>query len=195
VSVMVDGPVVARVCAIDVGKAALVACVRVPHDTLPGRRAQQVRELSTHTRALHELADWLRCQQVELVAMEATSDYWKPVYYLLEAQGFTCWLLNAKHVKNVPGRPKTDKLDAVWLAKVVEAGMCRPSLVHPAPIRRLRDLTRYRRTLVRERTREKSRLEKVLEDAQIKLDSVITDLLGVSGREMLDAMIAGERNP
>lgn len=194
-SVMVDGPVVARVCAIDIGKAALVACVRVPHDTVPGRRAQQVRELSTHTRALHGLADWLRCQQVELVAMEATSDYWKPVYYLLEAQGFTCWLLNAKHVKNVPGRPKTDKLDAVWLAKVVEAGMCRPSLVHPAPIRRLRDLTRYRRTLVRERTREKSRLEKVLEDAQIKLDSVITDLLGVSGREMLDAMIAGERNP
>jgi len=87
VSVMVDGPVVARVCAIDIGKAALVACVRVPHDTLPGRRAQQVRELSTHTRALHGLADWLRCQQVELVAMEATSDYWKPVYYLLEAQG------------------------------------------------------------------------------------------------------------
>jgi len=163
--------------------------------TTPGSRAQQVRELSTDTRALHGLADWLRCEQVELVAMEATSDYWKPVYYLLESQGFTCWLLNAKHVKNVPGRPKTDKLDAVWLAKVVEAGMCRPSLVHPAPIRRLRDLTRYRRTLVRERTREKSRLEKVLEDAQIKLDSVITDLLGVSGREMLDAMIAGERNP
>ena len=195
VSVIVDEPVVARVCAIDIGKATLVACVRVPHDSAPGRRAQQVRELSTDTRALFKLADWLRCQGVELVAMEATSDYWKPVFYLLEAQGFTCWLLNARHVKNVPGRPKTDKLDAVWLAKVIEAGMCRPSLVHPAPIRRLRDLTRYRRTLVRERTREKARLEKVLEDAQIKLDSVISDLLGVSGREMLEAMVAGERNP
>lgn len=195
VSVIVDEPVVARVCAIDIGKATLVACVRVPHESAPGRRAQQVRELSTDTRALLKLVDWLRCQGVELVAMEATSDYWKPVFYLLEAQGFTCWLLNARHVKNVPGRPKTDKLDAVWLAKVIEAGMCRPSLVHPAPIRRLRDLTRYRRTLVRERTREKARLEKVLEDAQIKLDSVITDLLGVSGREMLEAMVAGERNP
>ncbi len=117
------------------------------------------------------------------------------MFYLLEAQGFTCWLLNAKHVKNVPGRPKTDKIDAVWLAKVVEAGMCRPSLVHPRPIRQLRDLTRYRRTLVRERTREKQRLEKVLEDAQIQLSSVITDLLGVSGRAMLEALIAGERNP
>ena len=196
-SVMVEEPTgpVARVCAIDIGKAALVACVRVPHHTLPNRRIQQVREVGTHLAALHGLADWLRCERVELVAMEATSDYWKPVFYLLEAQGFTCWLLNAKHVKNVPGRPKTDKIDAVWLAKVVEAGMCRPSLVHPRPIRQLRDLTRYRRTLVRERTREKQRLEKVLEDAQIKLSSVITDLLGVSGRAMLEALIAGERNP
>jgi transposase len=194
---IIDGPVelVERVCAIDIGKGTLVACVRVPHDSLPGRRAQEVRELGTSTPALLVLVDWLRCQQVELVAMEATSDYWKPVFYLLEAKGFTCWLLNAKHVKNVPGRPKTDKLDAVWLAKVVERGMCRPSLVHPRPVRRLRDLTRYRRTLVRERTREKQRLEKVLEDAQIKLDSVISDLLGVSGRSMLEAMIAGERDP
>jgi len=194
---VVDEPVelVERVCAIDIGKGVLVACVRVPHDTLPGRRAQEVRELATTTPSLLGLADWLRCQQVELVAMEATSDYWKPVFYLLEAEGFVCWLLNAKHVKNVPGRPKTDRLDAVWLAKVLERGMCRPSLVHPRPIRRLRDLTRYRRALVREQTREKQRLEKVLEDAQIKLDSVISDLHGVSGRAMLEAMIAGERNP
>jgi transposase len=135
---------VGRVCAIDIGKAGLVACVRVPHETAPGRRTQEVREYSTTTPALLGLADWLRCQQVELVAMEATSDYWKPVFYLLEAEGFTCWLLNARHVKNVPGRPKTDRLDAVWLAKVVERGMCRPSLVHPKPIRQLRDLTRYR---------------------------------------------------
>jgi len=142
-----------------------------------------------------ELADWLRCERVTRVAMEATSDYWKPVFYLLEAEGFDCWLLNAKHVKHLPGRPKTDKLDAVWLAKVVERGMCAPSLVHPAPIRRLRDLTRYRRSLIRDRTRERQRLEKLLEDAQIKLSSVISDILGVSGRAMLEALIAGQRNP
>lgn len=186
---------VARVCAIDIGKAGLVACVRVPHETSPGRRVQEVREYSTLTPALLELADWLRRQRVELVAMEATSDYWKPVFYLLEAEGFECWLLNAKHVKNVPGRPKTDKLDAVWLAKVVERGMCRPSLVHPKPIRQLRDVTRYRRSLVREQTREKQRVEKLLEDAQIKLSSVISDLHGVSGRQMLQAMIDGQRDP
>jgi transposase len=187
--------VVARVCAVDIGKAGLVACVRVPHASRADRRAQEVREYATVTPALLELADWLRVERVELVAMEATSDYWKPVFYLLEAEGFTCWLLNARHVKNVPGRPKTDRLDAVWLAKVVERGMCRPSLVHPKSIRQLRDVTRYRRSLVREQTREKQRLEKTLEDAQIKLDSVISDLHGVSGRQMLQAMIDGQRNP
>jgi transposase len=154
---------VERVCAIDIGKAGLVVCVRVPHEIKPGRRVQEVREYATTTPALLGPADWLHRHQVDLVAMEATSDYWKPGFYLLEAEGFQCWLLNAKHVKNVPGRPKTDKLDAVWLAKVVERGMCRPSLVHPKPIRHLRDLTRYRRSLVRERSREKQRLEKTLE--------------------------------
>jgi transposase len=147
------------------------------------------------SRSLLELADWLRCEGITLVAMEATSSYWKPVFYLLEAEGFTCWLLNARHVKNVPGRPKTDKIDAVWLAKVVERGMCSPSLVHPKPIRQLRDLTRYRRSLIRERTREKQRIEKLLEDAQIKLTSVASDIFGVSGRAMLAALIAGQRNP
>jgi transposase len=186
---------VARVCAIDIGKAGLVACVRVPHASRPDRRVQEVREYATVTPALLGLADWLRVERVELVAMEATSAYWKPVFYLLEAEGFACWLLNAKHVKNVPGRPKTDRLDAVWLAKVVERGMCRPSLVHPKPVRQLRDVTRYRRSLVREQTREKQRLEKILEDAQIKLDSVISDLHGVSGRRMLQAMIDGQRDP
>ena len=116
-------------------------------------------------------------------------------YYLLEVEGFTCWLLNAKHVKNVPGRPKTDKIDAVRLAKVVERGMCSPSLVHPKPIRQLRDLTRYRRSLIRERTREKQRVEKLLEDAQIKLSSVISDIFGVSGRQIFEALIAGQRSP
>jgi len=192
-----DEPVelVERVAALDLGKVGLMACVRVPCEDRPGRRRQEIREYSTLSRSLLELADWLRCERVELVAMEATSDYWKPVFYLLEAEGFTCWLLNAKHVKNVPGRPKTDKLDAVWLAKVVERGMCAPSLVHPKPIRQLRDLTRYRRSLIRERTREKQRVEKLLEDAQIKLSSVISDIFGVSGRQMLAALIAGQRDP
>jgi transposase len=144
---------------------------------------------------LLELADWLRVERVTRVAMEATSDYWKPVFYLLEAEGFECWLVNPKHFKHLPGRPKTDVLDAVWLAKVTERGMCRPSLVHPAPVRHLRDLTRYRRTLIRDRTRERQRLEKLLEDAQVKLSSVISDILGVSGRAMLEAMIAGNRSP
>jgi transposase len=192
-----DEPVglVERACAIDIGKAGLVVCVRVPHPTRPGRRAQEVREYATAMPSLLRLADWLHRLQIELVAMEATSDYWKPVFYLLEAEGFHCWLLNAKHVKNVPGRPKTDRLDAVWLAKVVERGMCRPSLVHPKPIRQLRDVTRYRRSLVREQSREKQRLEKILEDAQIKLDTVVSNLHGVSGRQMLQAMIDGQRDP
>jgi transposase len=187
--------IVQRVAAIDIGKTGVVVCVRVPHEDKPGRRRQEIREYATLTGSLLELADWLRCERVELVAMEATSDYWKPVFYLLEAEGFACWLLNARAVKHAPGRPKTDKLDAVWLAKVTEKGMCRPSFVPPKPIRQLRDLTRYRRTLVRERTREKQRCEKLLEDAQIKLSSVMSDLFGVSGRLILDALIAGQRNP
>jgi Transposase len=101
-----------RVCAIDIGKAGLVACMRVPHETLPGRWVQEVREYPTSTPALLGLADWLCCQQIHLVGMEATSDYWKPVFYLLEAEGFTCWLLNAKHVKNVPGRPPAEDRQA-----------------------------------------------------------------------------------
>ena len=184
-----------RVAALDLGKATLTACVRVPHADKPGRRCQEVREYRTTTRALLTLAADLRGHGVTLVAMEATSDYWKPVFYLLEAEGFTCWLLNARHVKNVPGRPKTDKLDAIWLAKVGERGMCSPSLVQPRDIRRLRDLTRYRRTLIRQRTAEKQRVEKLLEDAQIKLSAVVSDIFGMSGRAMLEAMIGGERNP
>jgi transposase len=194
---VIDEPleIVQRVAAIDVGKTGVVVCVRVRCEDKPGRRRQEIREYSTLTGSLLELADWLRCERVELVAMEATSDYWKPVFYLLEAEGFECWLLNARHVKHAPGRPKTDRLDAVWLAKVTEKGMCRPSFVPPKPIRQLRDLTRYRRTLVRDRTREKQRCEKLLEDAQIKLSSVVSDLFGVSGRLILEALIAGQRNP
>lgn len=185
----------ARVAALDIGKSSLVACVRTPPDQAGrGGRRQVVRELGTLTPRLLELADWLRVERVEVVAMEATSDYWKPVFYLLEAEGLTPWLCNAKHVKNVPGRAKTDRADAVWLAKVIERGMCGPSLVHPKPIRQLRDLTRYRRSLIHDQTREKQRLEKLLEDAQIKLSSVVSDIFGVSGRLMLSAMITGERD-
>jgi transposase len=127
--------------------------------------------------------------------MEATSDYWKPVFYLLEAAGFETWLVNAKDVRHLPGRPKTDKLDAVWLCKVAERQMIRPSFVPPPEIRKLRDLTRYRADLVAARTAEKNRVEKLLEDAQIKLSVVATDIFGVSGRDMLASLIAGERNP
>jgi transposase len=127
--------------------------------------------------------------------MEATSSYWKPPFYLLEAHGFQTWLVNAKDVKHLPGRPKTDRLDAVWLCKVAERQMLRPSFVPPVPIRRLRDLTRYRISLVSDQGREKNRVEKLLEDSQIKLSVVASDIFGVSGRDMMAALIAGERNP
>ncbi|MBO3752853.1 IS110 family transposase, partial [Streptosporangiaceae bacterium NEAU-GS5] len=186
---------VQRVAALDLGKAGLEACIRVPHDTRPGRRLQEVRGFATTTAALLEMADWFRVWGVTRVVMESTSDYWKGVYYLLEAEGFECWLVNARDVKNVPGRPKTDRLDAIWLAKIAERGMCRPSLVQPQPIRELRNLTRYRRALIQDRTREMQRMEKLLEDAQIKLSSFISDIFGVSGRQMLEALIGGQRDP
>ena len=185
---------VARVAALDIGKAELTACVRVPHEDKPGRRQQEVRTVATTTRSLLELRDWLICQGVTLCVMEATSTYWKPPFYLLE-DAIECWVVNARDVKNVPGRPKTDRLDAVWLAKLAERGMLRPSFVPPPWQRELRDLCRYRRTLVQERTREKQRAEKLLEDTQIKLSSVISDIFGKSGRDMLDALIAGQRDP
>ena len=185
---------VARVAALDIGKAELTACVRVPHEDKPGRRRQEVRTFATVTRSLLELRDWLICQGVSLCVMEATSTYWKPPFYLLE-DAVECWVVNARDVRNVPGRPKTDRLDAVWLAKLAERGMLRPSFVPPPWQRELRDLCRYRRTLVQERTREKQRAEKLLEDTQIKLSSVISDIFGKSGRDMLDALIAGQRDP
>ena len=122
-------------------------------------------------------------------------DYWKPVFYLLESQGLDPWLVNAKDVKHLPGRPKTDKLDAVWLCKVAERQMIRPSFVPPPQIRRLRDVTRYRIDLVGVRTAEKQRVEKLLEDAQIKLSVVASDIFGVSGREMMAALVGGQTNP
>jgi transposase len=184
-----------RVAALDIGKAQLVCCVRVPNPDRPGKRLQEVRTYPTMTRSLLVLADRLRALGVTRVVMEATSDYWKPPFYLLEAHGLEVWLVNAKDVKHLPGRPKTDRLDAVWLCKVAERQMLRPSFVPPPAIRRLRDLTRYRADLVAVRTAEKQRVEKLLEDAQIKLSVVASDIFGVSGRAMLAALISGERDP
>ncbi|GGM24468.1 IS110 family transposase [Streptomyces fumigatiscleroticus] len=187
--------IVERVAALDVGKAGVVCCTRVPREGTPGRRMQEVATYSTMTRSLLGLSDRLRDLGVTRVVMEATSDYWRPAFYLLEAAGLEVWLVNARDVKHLPGRPKTDKLDAVWLAKVAERQMLRPSFVPPREIRALRDLTRYRTDLVNARTSEKQRVEKLLEDAQIKLSAVASDIFGRSGRDMLAALIAGERDP
>jgi transposase len=187
---------VARVAAIDIAKASAMVCTRLPKQgSATGRRMQRVWPVGATTNAIAELADHLVCQQVELVVMEATCDYWRPFFYLLEARGLRVWLVNARDVKNVPGRPKTDRLDAIWLAKLAERGMLRASFVPPEPVRQLRDLTRLRTVLTEDRTRYRSRIEKVLEDAQIKVSSVVSDLFGVSGRAFLAALIAGERSP
>jgi len=146
--------IIERVAALDIGKAELVCCTRVPDSAHPGRRLQEVGAYPTMTRSLLALSDRLG---VTRVVMEATNAYWKPVFYLLEAAGFETWLVNAKDVRHLPGRPKTDKLDAVWLCKVAERKMLRPSFVPPPQFRRLRDLTRYRSDLVAARTAEKQR--------------------------------------
>ncbi|HEY4792158.1 MAG TPA: IS110 family transposase [Actinomycetes bacterium] len=187
--------IIERVAALDVGKAELTCCVRIPGQDGSGRRLQEVRTYQTMTRSLLVMADRLRELGVTRVVMEATSDYWKGIFYLLEAHGFQTWLVNARDVKHLPGRPKTDTLDAVWLCKVAERQMLRPSFVPPQPIRQLRDVTRYRADLVAARTAEKQRVEKLLEDAQIKLSVVASDIFGVSGRAMLAALVAGEHDP
>jgi transposase len=184
-----------RVAGIDIGKAVVSVTVRVPSETRKGGRQQEAREFATTRRQLLEMADRLRCWQVEKAGMESTSDYWKPVYFLLEREGFECLLYQASQVKALPGRPKTDKLDSAWLAKVTEQGSLAGSFVPPEDIRRLRTHTRYRRKVVQMRTAQKERCEKLLEDAHLKLSSVISDIHGVSGREMLRAVAAGERNP
>jgi transposase len=187
--------IIERVAALDIGKAELTCCARVPDLARPGRRLQEVTTWPTMTRSLLALAARLGELRVSRVVMEATSDYWKPVFWLLEAHGFDTWLVNARDVKHLPGRPKTDKLDAVWLCKVAERQMIRPSFVPPPQIRRLRDVTRYRIDLVSTRTAEKQRAEKLLEDAGIKLSVVASDIFGVSGRAMLAALIGGQRDP
>ena len=184
-----------RAAGIDIGKQLVVVTIRVPSDTRRGGRQQETREFGTTRRQLLEMADWLRCWQVERAGMEATSDYWKPVYFVLEREGLDCLLYQASQVKALPGRPKTDRLDSAWLARITEQGSLAGSFVPPEDIRRLRTHTRYRRRLTQARTAEKDRCEKLLEDAHLKLSSVISDIHGVSGRDMLRAIIAGERNP
>lgn len=182
-----------RCAGIDIGKKLIVVAVRAPGD-MPGERRQQVRSFGGFARELEELADWLEAEGVTQVAMEATGVYWKPVWHVLEDRSFELLLVNAMHVRKVPGR-KTDVKDAEWLAQLLECGLLRGSFVPPPVVRDLRDLTRYRKKLIQDRGREAQRVQKVLEDAGVKLSSVITDVLGVSGREMLEALIAGERDP
>jgi transposase len=186
---------VARVAAIDVAKASGMVCTRVPHASAQGRRVTKVWEVPATTGAIIELGGHLAGLGVEKVTLESTSDYWRVFFYLLEAAGLEVQLVNARDVKNVPGRPKSDKLDSVWLAKLTERGMLRPSFVPPAEIRQLRDYTRLRLDLTRDRSRHVQRIEKLLEDALIKLSTVATDIMGKSGRAMLEALIAGQRDP
>jgi transposase len=182
---------VERCAGLDVHKDSVVACVRVP-DGERGRRVE-TQTFSTTTTGLLLLGEWLASFAVTRVGMESTGCYWKPVWHVLEDQ-VECWLLNAAHMRNVPGR-KTDVADAAWICQLVEHGLVRPSFVPPRPIRELRDLTRYRKTQIQERGREVQRLDKVLQDAGIKLSSVAADVLGVSGRAMLEALVAGTHDP
>jgi transposase len=181
-----------RVGALDVHKAQVTACVRVPAPGGAGRE-QHVAEFVTTVRGLIALRDWLEAHGVTHVAMEATGVYWLPVWHVLE-DAFELTLCNARHVKQVPGR-KTDVSDAAWLCQLMEAGLLRGSFVPPKPQRALRALTRYRKTQIQERQREANRLHKALEDTGIKLDCVASDILGASGRAMLDALVTGTTDP
>ncbi len=184
--------VVTRAGSLDVHKEQVTACVRTPGESGAERR-EEVREFKATVRGLLALRDWLAEREVTHVAMEATGVYWRPVWHILDGK-FELLLCNAAHVKNVPGR-KTDVADAVWLCRLLEYGLLRSSFVPPLAVRELRDLTRRRRTLVGERAQEANRVHKTLQDTGIKLDGVASDMLGVSGRLMLDALIAGQQDP
>ena len=175
-----------RCCGLDVHKKSVVACVMTPE-------SQETRTFGTTTRQLLELSDWLRERRVTHVAMESTGVYWKPIVNLMEEE-FSVWVVNAHHIKTVPGR-KTDVKDAAWIADLLRHGLLRPSFIPERPQRELRELVRYRRSLVQERAREANRIQKVLEGANIKLGSVASDVLGVSGRMMLTALAEGEEDP
>lgn len=183
--------VIERCCGLDVHKKTVAACVRVPG--AKGQREQHVRTFGTTAGELLALRDWLEAHRVTHVAMESTGVYWKPIFYVLE-EALTCVLANPVHLAQVPGR-KTDVQDCIWIAQLLEYGLIRGSFVPPVPIRELRDLTRYRKTLIQDRTRGANRLHKVLEDAGIKLAAVASDVLGVSGRAMLEALVRGTTDP
>ena len=183
-----------RVAAIDVGKKEVAVTVRVPGQT-SGTRAQQTRKFRTFYQVLRQMVGWLVDQGVTHVAMEATGVYWKPVFHALcEADTLEVVLVNARHVKNVPGR-KTDVKDSEWLAQLLECGLLRGSFIPPKEIAAIRELTRYRKKTIQARTRELQRLSKVLEDAGIKIDSVASSITTLSARDMIEALIAGERDP
>lgn len=184
--------VVERCAFLDVHRDTVMACARMP-DEVGGRR-EEVAEFRTTTSQLLVLSDWLVERGVTLVGMEATGVYWKPVHWVLEDMIEAVWVINARHMRNVPGR-KTDVADAQWGAQLLEHGLVRPSFIPPRPTREQRDLTRYRKSVIEERGRETQRLHKVLEDAGVKLSSVASSVLTKSGREMIDALIAGERDP
>lgn len=183
----------ARCAGLDISKKDAKVCVRVAG---AGRRktVETVTTWSSMTSRILALREHLIAERITCAVMEATGAYWKPFYYLLEDAGFEVLLVNSRHVKNLPGR-KTDVADATWLAQLGAHGLVRGSFVPPEPIRHLRDLTRARTAITRERSREAQRLEKLLEDAGIKLSAVASDILGVSGRAMLEALIAGNRDP
>ena len=182
--------IVERPGALDVHQASVTACVRVWHER---KLEEQMAQFATTVHGLLALRDWLDALGVKQVAMEATGVYWKPVWAVLE-DGFELMLVNARHVKQVPGR-KTDIKDAQWLCQLLEAGLLRGSLVPPKPIRTLRNLTRYRKTQINDRSRETARLHKILEDTGIKLGTVASNIIGKSGRDMLDALVAGTTDP
>jgi transposase len=182
-----------RCAGIDIGKDEVVACVRTPAPGGRGRR-KQTRTFASFTAALEEMTDWFLAAGVTDVAMEATGSYWKPVWYVLEQRPLELKLVNAQHLKILPGR-KSDVLDAEWLAELLEHGLLRGGFVPPPVIRELRDLTRYRKRLIQAHTAEGQRIAKILEDAGIKLGSVASEVLGVSSRAMLTALVAGERDP
>jgi transposase len=184
-----------RVAAVDVAKASGVVCTRVPGDGPGGRRRVRVWTVPALMGAVTELGDHLRCEGIEVVTLESTSDYWRIWHAVLEAAGLKVQLVNARSVRNVPGRAKTDKKDAVWLAKLTERGLLQPSFIPPYDIRRLREHTRLRADLVHDRTRCWARLEKLLERALVKVSSVASTLDTQSVRAMIEALIAGQRNP
>ena len=182
---------VERCAGLDVHKDTVAVCVRLSDEG--GKTVQEIQTFGTTTPDLLALRDWLESLGVAQVAMESTGVYWKPVYYLLEEE-FSVLLVNAAHIKNVPGR-KTDVADCAWIAQLLEHGLLRGSFVPDKPIRDLRDLTRHRKILIQERAREANRLHKVLQDSGIKLSSVATNILGVSGRAMIEALVNGSTDP